>query len=153
MKYLYDREHDSLTITLARRKYADSEELWPGIVVDFDEQGLPIAIDFISNASKVVDVGGLAAGRSMSVSHRDSQQVVKEIDGPTLRALREELGMTQAQLGEQLGIPSNTIARWERGELQIEKPRTLALALRALLPPEEPEAEPRARALARPGRR
>jgi len=40
--------------------------------------------------------------------------------------------LTQAQLAELLQIPVNTIARWERGELSIEKPEVLRLAIEHL---------------------
>ena len=33
-----------------------------------------------------------------------------------LKEIRLELGMTQAQLAEALGVRGNTAARWERGE-------------------------------------
>ncbi len=36
--------------------------------------------------------------------------------GKQIRARREKLGMTQAQLADSLGIASNTVARWEREE-------------------------------------
>jgi len=49
-----------------------------------------------------------------------------------LHARRLSLGMTQAQLASALGATPNTVARWERGELKIERPETLALALEAL---------------------
>lgn len=35
------------------------------------------------------------------------------------RALRDQLGLTQVELAEALGVTSNTIARRERGELAI----------------------------------
>ena len=44
---------------------------------------------------------------------------------------RRALGLSQAELGEKLGVPANTIARWERGELTIARPRMLRLALQA----------------------
>lgn len=34
--------------------------------------------------------------------------------GAELKARRADLGMTQAQLGEELGVAANTIARWEQ---------------------------------------
>ena len=36
-----------------------------------------------------------------------------------LRRLRTRLGLTQAQLAERVGVPSNTIARWERAEMKM----------------------------------
>jgi DNA-binding XRE family transcriptional regulator len=34
-----------------------------------------------------------------------------------LRERRRTLGLTQAELGEALGVTANTVARWERGAL------------------------------------
>lgn len=53
------------------------------------------------------------------------------MQGEALRAAREKLGMTQAQLAEQLGLRSNTVARYERGILVI--PKVVELAVEALL--------------------
>lgn len=50
--------------------------------------------------------------------------------GPELAAWRAEHGLTQAQLGARLGVDSNTVARWERGERAI--PPYLPLALEGL---------------------
>lgn len=47
--------------------------------------------------------------------------------GDELRIKREELGMTQEQLAVVLGVASNTVARWERGERSIPPYLTLAL--------------------------
>lgn len=41
--------------------------------------------------------------------------------GPELRALRQALCLTQLELGDALGIHSNTVARLERGELPITR--------------------------------
>ena len=46
-----------------------------------------------------------------------------------LKAAREKLQLTQAELGEKLDVDKNTIARWERGEVGIQHPRILGLAL------------------------
>lgn len=66
--------------------------------------------------------------------------------GPELRATRDRLGLTQAQLGDALGMHSNTIACMERGEKAITR-RTataleLLLATRALTPPTTPPPAP-----------
>lgn len=37
----------------------------------------------------------------------------------TLTTIRKRLGLTQAQFAEQIGVATNTVARWERGELNM----------------------------------
>ncbi len=44
-----------------------------------------------------------------------------------LKEARSALGLTQKELGEQLGVTANTVARWERGERTIPEFLTLAL--------------------------
>jgi len=39
-----------------------------------------------------------------------------------IRVLREKLGWTQMALAEAIGVTSNTVARWERGEMGISEP-------------------------------
>jgi transcriptional regulator with XRE-family HTH domain len=36
-----------------------------------------------------------------------------------LRRLRRKLGLTQAGLADLVGVPANTIARWERAEMKM----------------------------------
>lgn len=54
------------------------------------------------------------------------------VTGEELKKARTKLELTQVELGAALGIPSNTIARWERGEMPIEKPKLLGLAVEHL---------------------
>jgi transcriptional regulator with XRE-family HTH domain len=42
--------------------------------------------------------------------------------GEELKAIREELGWTQSQMADELGVTPNTVARWERGEMEIFEP-------------------------------
>ena len=42
--------------------------------------------------------------------------------GRELRYIRRKLALTQAALAEAIGVTSNTIARWERGEMSISEP-------------------------------
>lgn len=51
------------------------------------------------------------------------------MDGIELRHRREELGLSQSQFSALIGVPANTIARWERGTLRIAHPVLLQLAL------------------------
>ena len=39
-----------------------------------------------------------------------------------LLKIRKALGLTQVQIADKIGVKANTIARWERGELQISEP-------------------------------
>ena len=133
MKYVYDREADSLSIIFADgRRYRDSEEIHDGIVIDYDTAGRPIAIEFYDRASRFVDTDGLASGREVYVQHPDAGDVRESVKGDWLRAQRELLGLTQQQLADQLSVGKNTVARWERQELKIEHPGMLILALGAL---------------------
>ena len=58
---------------------------------------------------------------------RDPQYMAMTPD--ELKDRRVKLGLTQSQLGLLLMVPTNTIARWERGELTIQHPEILRLAL------------------------
>jgi uncharacterized protein YuzE/transcriptional regulator with XRE-family HTH domain len=127
MKYFYDSRSDSLYLTLAERPYADSIEAAPGIVLDFDPKGLLIGIDF-ERASRTVDVRDLALHELPAAADADAAR----LDGAALKNEREVLALSQAELGRKLSVSSNTIARWERGELRIEHPAMLQLALAAL---------------------
>ena len=127
MKYFYDRKSDSLYLTLAERPYSDSVEAAPGVVLDFDRDGRLIGLD-LERASKTVDVSDLEmheqpAGKDADAAH---------VDGTSLKREREALGLSQAELGRKLSVSANTIARWERGELKIEHPEMLQLAMATL---------------------
>jgi DNA-binding CsgD family transcriptional regulator/transcriptional regulator with XRE-family HTH domain len=49
-----------------------------------------------------------------------------------LAARRRALGLSQQALGDVLGVPRNTVARWERGDLRVGRPEWIALALNNL---------------------
>ncbi len=46
-----------------------------------------------------------------------------------IRQTRENLKLTQVELAEYLGVASNTIARWERGDATPESVKLVELAL------------------------
>ena len=56
-----------------------------------------------------------------------------------LRARRKALGYTQGQLAELLGVHRVTVGKWEGGQIAIEHPKMLSLALSTL------ERQPRRR--------
>ena len=60
MKVAYFGETDSMYITLrSDAKYEESEEVAPGVVLDFDKGGNVVAIEIYSGASKKVDLSRL----------------------------------------------------------------------------------------------
>ena len=60
MKFHYYPETDSLYIDLADRVGAETQEVAPGVVLDFDSKGRLVGID-IDRASQVVDLSKLEA--------------------------------------------------------------------------------------------
>ncbi len=60
MKLHYYPETDSLYIELAERPSSDSQEVAPGIVLDFDAAGGLVGID-VDHASSVEDLSRLEA--------------------------------------------------------------------------------------------
>jgi len=51
MKVTFDASVDILYIRLRDGDYADSDEISDGIVVDFDKQGKPMAIEILNASS------------------------------------------------------------------------------------------------------
>jgi uncharacterized protein YuzE len=54
MKVEYDKETDSLTITFRKARIKESDEVRPGMIVDFGYDGGVVSIE-IDHASKVVE--------------------------------------------------------------------------------------------------
>jgi uncharacterized protein YuzE len=66
MKFHYYPETDSLYIDLSEKASADSQEVAPGVVLDFDAGGMLVGID-IDYASKIANLSHLEVeGLSMS---------------------------------------------------------------------------------------
>lgn len=60
MKFQYYPETDSLYISLINKSSVDTQEISPGILLDFDNEGNLIGID-IDRASQVVDLSRIEA--------------------------------------------------------------------------------------------
>ncbi len=128
MKFFYDRKADSLYLALSEHnQYRDSVEAAPGVVLDFDEAGRLLGID-LEHASRVIDISDLELHEEPSRADAEAAR----LDGAKLRKERERAGLSQLELARQLSVSPNTVARWERGELKIEHPGMLQLALRSL---------------------
>lgn len=52
--------------------------------------------------------------------------------GSELRTRRQQMGLSQQQLGWAIDRPAFTVSRWERGEMAIEAPGVLQFLLRHL---------------------
>jgi len=124
MRIAYDEKNRGLLIAFGENAlYSQSEEVVPGVVIDFDENGKPLAIE-------IEDVEGLIEADEIKKLLQPRIE-----NGGDLRKFRDRLGLTQEQLGKFIGIPRNTIARWEREELPIERVVQLELALRTITRP------------------
>jgi uncharacterized protein YuzE len=60
MKFHYYPETDSLYIDLSEKTSTDSQEVAPGVVLDFDANGHLVGID-IDHASQIIDLSRLEA--------------------------------------------------------------------------------------------
>ncbi|OLE67118.1 MAG: hypothetical protein AUI36_06870 [Cyanobacteria bacterium 13_1_40CM_2_61_4] len=60
MKFQYYQDTDSLYIELSDKTSVDSDEVAPGVVLDFDAEGHVVGID-IDHASEIVDLSKLEA--------------------------------------------------------------------------------------------
>ncbi len=62
MDITHDPEADAVMIRLAAGEYDESEEVHPGVVLDFDKDGRVLAIEIIP-ASKVLRAGDWTSAR------------------------------------------------------------------------------------------
>lgn len=73
LKFEYDREVDAAYLTLASGKVRDSEEVQPGVVVDFNSDGQVVGIEILRFAKRFVTQAKLrtapvSRGRSLKKS-------------------------------------------------------------------------------------
>lgn len=131
MRYLFDRTSNSLTVTFAEgRRYRDSEEISDGVVVDFDTEGRPYAIEFL-RAERFVDIENLVSGKPVQltpVSVADSG----ELTATSLKQWREHLALSPEELATRLGVTPKVVEAWESRVRAIESPGILKLALQAI---------------------
>ena len=75
---------------------------------------------------------GMSATRSSDLGSHPAQPGVAPLEPTELRRRRRALGLTQADLANRLAVSANTVARWERGELRVGRPRQVARTLARL---------------------
>ena len=68
MKIAYYPDTDSMYIDLSSKKSADSREVSPGVVLDYDSEGNLVGID-IDNASKKLDLNELILSKIPAAKH------------------------------------------------------------------------------------
>lgn len=131
MRYLFDRQSNSLVVTFAEgRTYRDTEEISDGVVVDYDTDGRPYAIEFL-RADAFVDVKGLVSGRPVRLAPEAVADTI-DLTAASLRSWREHLALSQEELASRLELPPDVIRGWESGHHPIENAGVLRLALKAI---------------------
>jgi DNA-binding transcriptional regulator YiaG/uncharacterized protein YuzE len=131
MKYLFDRTSNTLALTFVEgREYRDSEEIYDGVVVDYDTEGRPYAIEFL-RVHDFVDTEGLISGRPVKVSGAQLRSD-QPLTGESLRSWREQLGISQRELASHLNLDRELLSGWEAGTQPIENPELIRLALQAV---------------------
>jgi DNA-binding transcriptional regulator YiaG len=77
-------------------------------------------------------------GEGVSISHLDALHDAialylvttrKALSPKEIRFLRKHMDMTQDDLGEQIGVTGQTVARYEKGESEIQGPADLAIRM------------------------
>jgi uncharacterized protein YuzE len=53
MKVIYDKETDTLSIILRQGKVAESDEVRPGLILDYDKAGRLISIELLDASEQV----------------------------------------------------------------------------------------------------
>ena len=54
------------------------------------------------------------------------------VDGKQLREMRKQLGMSQTELAEKLGVSQVTVSGWETERFGMQQPEILRLAMECL---------------------
>lgn len=89
------------------------------------ENGYTIQQTPYGEAVHIEDANGLDAAIARTLIFSE-----ETLNGRAFRFLRQQLGMSQSDIGSLMGVDSQTVARWEKGVTQI--PLTSDIAMRAI---------------------
>ena len=78
MKAEYDKETDTLTITLRDARVKESDEIRPGVIADFGYDGGVVGFEVLQ-ASKVVEKAGKCSSQSLITDYQQSVAVSRPI--------------------------------------------------------------------------
>jgi uncharacterized protein YuzE len=57
MKVTYDRQTDTLSIVLKEGPIAESDEIKPGVILDYDDKGDLVSLEVLDASLRVTDTG------------------------------------------------------------------------------------------------
>lgn len=101
-----------------------------GLVIDFDTEGRPYAIEFLQ-ADRFVDVAGLVNERPVRLSPKPIADHL-QLTPLGLKSWREHLGLSHEELASQLQVSPHTVRAWESGEEPLQNAGILRLAMKAI---------------------
>lgn len=64
MKAIYDKETDTLTVVFREDAVEESDEVRPGVVLDYDRDGRLVAIELLDASKHVQDPGHVSVVQS-----------------------------------------------------------------------------------------
>lgn len=100
--------------------------------LDVDPDGEPMGIEFLNVRREGVNLQDVPMAEDIA-EMLEGLAAVRIHNGESwLARTRHRLNLTQEQLAQALGVTSTTVARWERGEREVNTPNMLRLALQAL---------------------
>lgn len=87
MKFTYDPEADALSLRLSNASFADSDEVAPGIIVDYDEEGQVIAVEMLDVTKRSyveVELPNLSASPLQSGEYSQTARI-SDLQGVVVR--------------------------------------------------------------------
>jgi DNA-binding XRE family transcriptional regulator len=132
----YDREGDALYVSFdvdpGQVRPARSERLDDFRGVDVDRDGAPLGVEFLFVSEAGLNLAGVPRAEELAEFFASLRALDVHDSVGWLGSTRRRLGLTQAQLARELGVASNTLALWERGDKPMGNPNMVRLALESI---------------------